>query len=118
MCLAIPGEITSLHQREGLPFAMVRFGGISREVCLACQPDAGLGDFVLVHVGLAIARIDREEAARAWQTLAELGQLNEIDDTEEAPGLQDLPQLQAAGPAAPHPSPAHGQGQRQKGDSV
>jgi hydrogenase expression/formation protein HypC len=78
MCLAIPGEITEVTERDGLPFAKVRFGGVTREVCLACQPDAGPGDFVLVHVGLAIARIDRDEAARAWQVLQELGQLDEV----------------------------------------
>jgi hydrogenase expression/formation protein HypC len=80
MCLAIPGEITELEERDGLPFAKVRFGGVIREVCLACQPDAVPGDFVLVHVGLAIAKIDRQEAERAWQVLAELGQLGEVEE--------------------------------------
>jgi hydrogenase expression/formation protein HypC len=80
MCLAIPGEITQVHERDGLPFAQVQFGGITREVCLACQPDARPGDFVLVHVGLAIARIDRDEAARTWAVLAELGQLAEVTE--------------------------------------
>jgi hydrogenase expression/formation protein HypC len=78
MCLAIPGEILSVSEHDGLPFAQVQFGGASREVCLACQPDAKPGDFVLVHVGLAIARIDREEAERAWEVLRELGQLAEV----------------------------------------
>jgi hydrogenase expression/formation protein HypC len=78
MCLAIPGEITELHEHDGLPFADVRFGAVKREVCLACQPEAKIGDFVLVHVGLAIAVIDREEAERAWSVLAELGQLDEV----------------------------------------
>jgi hydrogenase expression/formation protein HypC len=86
MCLAIPGEITSVEERDGLPFAKVRFGGVMRDVCLACQPDAKPGDFVLVHVGLAIARIDRDEAARAWKTLEELGQLSEVEDVEGADG--------------------------------
>jgi hydrogenase expression/formation protein HypC len=80
MCLAIPGEITRVEERDGMPFAEVRFGGITREVCLVCQPDARPGDFVLVHVGLAIARIDRDEAARAWETLRELGQLGEVTE--------------------------------------
>jgi hydrogenase expression/formation protein HypC len=78
MCLAIPGEITEVREHDGLPFAEVRFGAVSREVCLACQPEAQVGDFVLVHVGLAIAVIDRDEAARAWSVLAELGQLDEV----------------------------------------
>ena len=75
MCLGIPGEVTALSERDGLPFASVRFGGVTREVCLACQPDVVAGDFVLVHVGLAIARIDRAQAERAWQVLQELGEL-------------------------------------------
>ena len=80
MCLAIPGEITKVSERDGMPFAEVAFGGVTREVCLVCQPDARPGDFVLVHVGLAIARIDRDEAARAWDTLRELGQLAEVTE--------------------------------------
>jgi hydrogenase expression/formation protein HypC len=80
MCLAIPGEITALSERDGLPFAKVQFGGVSRDVCLVCQPDAQPGDFVLVHVGLAIARIDRAEAERAWALLEELGQLAEVTE--------------------------------------
>jgi hydrogenase expression/formation protein HypC len=82
MCLGIPGEVIDIHDEHGLRFAKVRFGGVTRDVCLECQPDAAVGDFVLVHVGFAIARIDREEAARAWQVLSELGQTREV---EEAP---------------------------------
>ena len=78
MCLGIPGEVVSLHAEHGLRFAKVRFGGITRDVCLECQPDAVVGDFVLVHVGFAIARIDREEAARAWAVLTDIGQTDEV----------------------------------------
>jgi hydrogenase expression/formation protein HypC len=78
MCLGVPGEILEVREQHGLRFADVRFGGITREVCLDLQPDAQPGDFVLVHVGFAIARIDREEAARAWQVLEALGQTDEV----------------------------------------
>ena len=78
MCLGIPGEVIEVHDDHGLKFAQVRFGGITREVCLECQPDAAAGDFVLVHVGFAIARIDREEAARAWDVLEQIGQTDEV----------------------------------------
>ena len=64
---------------NGLPFGSVRFGGVTREVCLACQPDVAVGDFVLVHVGLAIAKIDRARAAHAWEVLQEIGQTAEVD---------------------------------------
>lgn len=72
MCLAIPGEIVDVHARDGLRFGNVRFGGITREVCLEYERDAEPGDFVLVHVGFAIATVDREEAARTWALLREL----------------------------------------------
>ena len=78
MCLGIPGEVTAVSERDGLPFGSVRFGGVTREVCLACQPDVVAGDFVLVHVGLAIARIDRAQAERAWRVLQELGETSEV----------------------------------------
>ncbi len=74
MCLGIPGEIVEVREDHGLPFGKVRFGGITRDVCLAYQPDARPGEFVLVHVGFAIATLDREEAARTWEILEQLGE--------------------------------------------
>jgi hydrogenase expression/formation protein HypC len=65
--------VVELAERGGLRFAKVQFGGITREVCLEYARDAVVGDFVLVHVGFAIAKVDREEAARQWQVLRELG---------------------------------------------
>lgn len=84
MCLGIPGEVTALFEEDGLPFATVRFGGVSRKVCMACQPEVVPGDFVLVHVGLAIARIDRDEAAQAWRVLEGLGQTEELGSDQGA----------------------------------
>jgi hydrogenase expression/formation protein HypC len=78
MCLGIPGELVDVRERNGIRFGTVRFSGITRDVCLECQPDARPGDFVLVHVGFVIAKIDREEAARAWSVLEEIGQLNDL----------------------------------------
>ena len=77
MCLAIPGQIASIEERDGMRFAKVEFGGITRDVCLEYQPDAVCGDYVLVHVGFAISRIDAEEAARTWELLRELGEATE-----------------------------------------
>jgi hydrogenase expression/formation protein HypC len=74
MCLAIPGEVIAIGGHDELPFAQVRFGGITREVCLAYQPDCDVGDWVLVHVGFAIATIDRDEAAQTLALLADLGE--------------------------------------------
>jgi hydrogenase expression/formation protein HypC len=74
MCLGIPGEVVELRERHGLRFASVRFGGINREVCLEYLPDVTPGEFVLVHVGFAITRIDAKEAERTLRLLAELGE--------------------------------------------
>jgi hydrogenase expression/formation protein HypC len=79
MCLGIPGEVIALDEQHGLRYAKVRFGGVTRDVCLECQPDAVVGDFVLVHVGFAIARIDRDEAARTWEALRQLGETRELE---------------------------------------
>jgi len=69
MCLALPGEI--VERREGvLPMALVRFGSVRREVCLAYVPDAAVGDWVIVHVGFAIQRLDETEARRTLALLA------------------------------------------------
>ena len=78
MCLGIPGEILEIGEENGLRVGKVRFGGAIREVCLDLQPDAVVGDYVLVHVGFAISRIDRDEAARAWEVLTEIGQTREV----------------------------------------
>ena len=81
MCLAVPGEIIDVHERHGMRFGRVQFGGITREVCLEYERAAGVGDFVLVHVGFAIATVDREEAARTWELLRELGETMEGEET-------------------------------------
>jgi hydrogenase expression/formation protein HypC len=78
MCLGLPGEIISVHELDGVRMGIVRFAGVTREVCLECQPDAGVGDWVLVHVGFAIAKIDPDEAERAWRVLTEIGQTDEV----------------------------------------
>jgi hydrogenase expression/formation protein HypC len=78
MCLGIPGEVVELCDQHGMRFARVRFGGITREVCLESLPEAQLGDYVLVHVGFAIAKIDAAEARRAWEVLDAIGQTAEL----------------------------------------
>ncbi|HWM88107.1 MAG TPA: HypC/HybG/HupF family hydrogenase formation chaperone [Kofleriaceae bacterium] len=85
MCLGIPGEIVAIHEENGLSVGKVKFGGITRDVCLSCIPDAAVGEFVLVHVGFAIAKVDRDEADKAYRTLEELGLLAELTDD-----MQDL----------------------------
>ncbi len=86
MCLAIPGKISGLHENAGVPMARVDFGGITRDACMSYLPEAIVGDYVLVHVGFAISRLDEEEAARTYQYLSEMDQLSELQDGEEEPG--------------------------------
>lgn len=70
MCLAIPGCIESTRDGEGtLPFGRVRFGTATRDVCLAYVPDARIGDWVIVHVGFAIQRLDEAAALRTLALL-------------------------------------------------
>src|SRR6185312_3954625 len=80
MCLAVPGKIIELLDAKP-PFAsaIVEFGGICREVSVACVPEAVEGDYVMVHAGIAISRVDAEDAARVLGTLKELN-LDEPDD--------------------------------------
>jgi hydrogenase expression/formation protein HypC len=72
MCLGIPGRVVELFRDGDLRMAKVAFGGIAKSVCVEHVPEAAVDDFVLVHVGFAIARIDEEEAGRIFAMLAEL----------------------------------------------
>ena len=74
MCLGIPAKIVELHQQNDLPMGKVEFGGILKEVCLAYTPEAQVGDYVLVHVGFAISRIDEAEAQETMELLNELAE--------------------------------------------
>lgn len=72
MCLGVPGLITSLYDDEGLPMGKVSFGGVQRPVCLAHIDEPQVGQWVLVHVGFALSRIDEEEAQKIFALLEEL----------------------------------------------
>jgi hydrogenase expression/formation protein HypC len=75
MCLAIPGKILTSEIHNSVRSGKVAFGGITREVCLDFVPEATVGDYVMVHVGFAISRVDREEAERTYQILESMGVL-------------------------------------------
>jgi hydrogenase expression/formation protein HypC len=77
MCLAIPGKILSTETRESTRVARVQLGGIVREVCLDFLPEAIAGDYVMVHVGFAISRVDAQEADRTYKLLQAIGALEE-----------------------------------------
>jgi len=82
MCLAIPGKIVAFHEKNGIRMGKIDYGGITREACLEYIPEAALGDYVMVHVGFAISKVDEEEAARTYKYLAEMDQLQEIETPE------------------------------------
>ncbi len=75
MCLAVPGKILETEERNGSRTARVQFGGITKQAYLDFVPDAQVGDFVMVHVGFAISRVDAEEAERTYRLLEKLGLL-------------------------------------------
>ena len=77
MCLAIPGKILEIQEQNQMRAARVQFGGIVRQVSLDFVPEAGLGDYVMVHVGFAISRVDSLEAERTYKLLEEMGALEE-----------------------------------------
>ena len=72
MCLGIPGKLVEFHAQDDLPMGKVEFGGILKDVCLAYTPEAQVGDYVLVHVGFAISRIDAAEANEIFSLLREM----------------------------------------------
>lgn len=82
MCLAIPGKVVQTFAKDGMQMARVQFGGITREACLEYVPETKVGEYVLVHVGFAISRVDEEEAQRTYQALADLDQLTELEIPE------------------------------------
>jgi hydrogenase expression/formation protein HypC len=71
MCLGIPGEVVSIRNEDGMRVGKVKFAGALRDVCLECV-DAEVGDYVLVHVGMAISKLDAVEAERTYALLREL----------------------------------------------
>jgi hydrogenase expression/formation protein HypC len=82
MCLAVPGRLLDVFVEDGVHMGRVSFEGVVRQVCLECVPDAVAGEYVLVHVGFALSRIDEAEALRVFELLKELAPLEELVDLE------------------------------------
>jgi hydrogenase expression/formation protein HypC len=77
MCLAVPGRVLSVTEQDGTTMAQVDFGGVRKEVCLAYIPDAQVGEYVIVHVGFAIQRLDERSAQETLANFDKLGILEE-----------------------------------------
>ena len=79
MCLAVPGKVLSIQGEDIARVGRVSFGGIVKEVNLAYVPQAGVGDYVVVHVGFAISVMDEGEATQVFEYLKQIGELSEIE---------------------------------------
>ncbi|MFF3500537.1 HypC/HybG/HupF family hydrogenase formation chaperone [Streptomyces sp. NPDC003247] len=77
MCLAVPGRVVGIEDRDGTRMARVDFGGVVKDVCLAYVPDAEVGEYVIVHVGFALQRLDEESARASLDLFEQLGLLEE-----------------------------------------
>ncbi len=80
MCLAIPGKLIEISpDANGVRMGKANFGGIVKQVCLEYTPEVEKGDYVLVHVGFALSKVDEAEAARTYQALERMQQLTELE---------------------------------------
>ena len=87
MCLGVPGQVVRVERNDlGMTMGVVKFGGISKEVCLMYTPEADVGDWVLVHVGFAISKLDEESAREVFRTLQEMGDLADLNPPPETKG--------------------------------
>ena len=95
MCLAVPGKILSMQDRDGTLMSVVDFGGARKDVCLEYLPDATVGEYVMVHVGFAIQRLDEQSAIRTLAEFEHLGVLKEefgdgFEIAAKQAGLRDV----------------------------
>jgi len=84
MCLAIPGKIESISGDEPMMrVGRINFGGVFKEASLAYVPEARVGDYVIVHVGFALSRVDEDEAQKVFEYLKQMDELGEIQGKEK-----------------------------------
>ena len=84
MCLGIPGKIIEITEDAAMPMGTVDFGGVKRETCLAyVAGEVSVGDYVIVHVGFAISKLDEDEAKRTFELLREIGEHGDADWLKE-----------------------------------
>jgi hydrogenase expression/formation protein HypC len=100
MCLGIPGRVIEIREDAALLMGKVDFGGVRKEACLAYTPEVRLGDYVIVHVGFAISRVDEEEALKTLEILGQMGDLVAQELATMGPG-QSEPVVTSDDGAAP-----------------
>ena len=81
MCLAVPGQVLNIKDDQ-LRTATVSFGGVTKSVSLALVPEAGVGDYVIVHVGFAISKLDEDAARRTLETYADMAALESLEGSK------------------------------------
>ena len=99
MCLAIPGKITSITGEDLLRTGKIDFGGVIKEANLAYVPEAKQGDYVIVHVGFAISRLDEAEAKKVFEYLREMDELSELSDKSDLSDQSEHAKKSQAPPA-------------------
>ena len=81
MCLAIPGKVLSISGDDPLTrMARIDFSGVVKQASLAYVPEAQVGDYVIVHVGFALSKVDEAEAQKVFEYLKQMGELGEIEE--------------------------------------
>src|SRR5256885_8336092 len=90
MCLGIPGQVVTIFREHDLLMGKIDFGGVTKQACLETLPDVIIGDYVLIHVGFALAKIDEAEAKQIFAFLEGMNELDEVrasgDQTTEIAG--------------------------------
>jgi len=77
MCLGIPGKIIEIYERNDVQMGKIDFGGVIKEICLVYEPEAKIGDYVLVHVGFAISLLEEDEAIETLNLIKEVADFSE-----------------------------------------
>jgi hydrogenase expression/formation protein HypC len=81
MCLAIPGKILSISGDDPLTrMGRIDFSGVVKQASLACVPEVKIGDYVIVHVGFALSKVDEAEAQKVFEYLKRMGELGELQE--------------------------------------
>lgn len=101
MCLAVPGKVVSISGEDPLMrTAKIDFGGILKEASLAYVPEVKPGDYVIVHVGFAISKVDEEEALKVFEYLKEMDELAELEEAGRPPPAAKQPTATAPAPGS------------------
>jgi hydrogenase expression/formation protein HypC len=82
MCLAVPGKIVEIYEKQGLRMATVDFSGVTREACIEHIPEAEVGNYAIIHVGFAISLLSEEEAQESIDLLREILEAGELEGAE------------------------------------